>query len=290
MTNAEEQQYLDLCTQCINEGELRDNRTGDMAFSLFSTRMQFDLSEGKIPLLTTKRMPWKTVIKELLWFISGNTDSTVLSAQGCRIWDKNGSIEFLRSIGLEERTEGDLGPVYGFQWRHWGAEYKTCKDDYTGQGIDQLKQVIETIKKDPNNRRIILSAWNVGDLKKMALPPCHMFCQFYVSRGTLSTQLYQRSADMGLGVPFNIASYSILTRMIAQVTGLKPGRLTHVMGDTHVYVKHIEPLKGQIVRKPYPFPVLTIDPTVKDIDDFRLEHFKVQGYQHHPAVEMEMSV
>lgn len=285
-----EKQYLDLCHRCITEGVLEETRTGTKAKSLFGCRMEVDLSDGTIPLLTTKKMPWKMIVKELLWIRSGSTDSNILSEQGCPIWDANGTIEYLDSIGLTERRQGDLGPVYGFQWRHWGARYYDCKTDYTGEGIDQLQNVINTIKTKPTDRRIILSAWNVEDLAEMALPPCHMFCQFYVSEGSLSCQMYQRSADMGLGVPFNIVSYSILTRMIAQVCGLKTGKFIHVLGNTHVYSNHTEQLQEQMKRNIYPSPTLSINPSVMNIDDFKLEHFSLSNYICHPAINMEMSV
>lgn len=207
--------------------------------------MRFSLRDGVLPLLTTKRVFWRAVAEELLWFITGSTNVKDLQEKNVHIWDGNSTREFLDKNGLVDREEGDLGPIYGFQWRHFGADYKTCHDDYTGQGVDQLNEVIERIRNNPTDRRIIMSAWNVVDLPKMALPPCHCFVQFYVADGELSCQLYQRSADMGLGVPFNIASYSLLTYMIAQVTGLKPGDFIHTIGDAHVYLNHIEPLQEQ---------------------------------------------
>lgn len=229
-----------------------------------------------LPLLTTKRVFLRGVIAELLWFISGSTSSRALSAQGVKIWDDNGSRAFLDGVGLSHRDEGDLGPVYGFQWRHFGAEYVNAQTDYTGQGVDQLADVIDKLLHSPHDRRIILSAWNPADLKKMALPPCHMMAQFYVSNlpgtstgastsaakeqtppPTLHCQLYQRSCDMGLGVPFNIASYALLTHMLAHVCGLRPGSLTHVMGDAHVYLDHVDALHTQLARRPTaPWPLL----------------------------------
>ena len=285
--NREERQYLDLCLRCLG-APLRPNRTGTDAYTTFGAMMRFDLSNGHIPLLTTKKMPWKTIILELLWFISGNTSSKTLSAQGCKIWDANGTKEFLESRGLVHRQEGDLGPVYGFQWRHWGAAYTNCNDNYEGEGVDQIAKLIETIKKDPSSRRLILSAWNVEDLDKMALPPCHMMCQFDVFDGEISCLLYQRSADMGLGVPFNMASYAILTRMIAQVCGLRAKELVHVMGNTHVYKDHEAPLKEQMARLARPFPVLKIDESVMGIDDFKLEHFQLVDYTPYSAIKMKM--
>lgn len=208
--------------------------------------MRFSLRDNIFPLLTTKRVFFRGVGEELLWFIKGCTDAKELQAKKVHIWDSNGTREFLDKNGLFDREEGDLGPVYGFQWRHFGAEYKTCHDDYTGQGIDQLNEIINRIKTNPNDRRIIMSAWNVNDIPKMALPPCHCLVQFYVANGELSCQLYQRSADMGLGVPFNIASYALLTYLIAHVTGLKPGDFIHTLGDAHVYSTHVEALKQQV--------------------------------------------
>lgn len=216
--------------------------------------MRFSLRNNSFPLLTTKRVFWRGLAEELLWFIKGDTNANHLAEKNVHIWDANGSREFLDNLGFKEREVGDLGPVYGFQWRHFGAEYKDFNTDYTNQGVDQLKEVIETIKTNPTDRRIILTAWNPSAIPKMALPPCHMMCQFYVYNGELSCQMYQRSCDMGLGVPFNIASYSLLTIMIANVTGLKPGEFIHVTGDTHVYNNHIEPLKEQLKRNPFPFP------------------------------------
>ncbi|RXN00702.1 Thymidylate synthase [Acipenser ruthenus] len=213
-----------------------------------------------------------------------------MSAKGVKIWDANGSREFLDRSGFTSREEGDLGPVYGFQWRHFGAEYKDMNSDYTGQGVDQLQKVIDTIKINPEDRRIIMCAWNPKDLPQMALPPCHALCQFYMCNGELSCQLYQRSGDMGLGVPFNIASYALLTYMIAHVTGLKPGDFVHSLGDAHIYVNHIEPLKIQLQREPRPFPKLKILRKVDSIDDFKAEDFEIIDYNPHPAIKMQMAV
>nr|XP_021135825.1 thymidylate synthase [Columba livia] len=244
----------------------------------------------QFPLLTTKRVFWKGVLEELLWFIKGSTNAKELSAKGVKIWDANGSREFLDKQGFSSREEGDLGPVYGFQWRHFGAEYKDMHTDYSNQGVDQLQKVIETIKTNPDDRRIIMCAWNPKDISLMALPPCHALCQFYVVNGELSCQLYQRSGDMGLGVPFNIASYSLLTYMIAHVTGLKPGEFIHTLGDAHVYLNHVEPLKVQLQREPRPFPKLRILRKVEDISDFKAEDFQIEDYNPHPPIKMEMAV
>ena len=239
-----------------------------------------------------------------MWFVSGSTSSVPLSEAGIKIWDGNGSREYLDSVGLSDREVGDLGPVYGFQWRHFGADYVDAKTDYTGQGVDQLAEVIDKLKNKPYDRRIIISAWNPADLKKMALPPCHMFCQFYVSfprrigsdeatrgRGVLSCQLYQRSCDMGLGVPFNIASYALLTHMIAHVCGLTPGTFTHTMGDAHVYLDHVDALKLQLQREPRRFPEIKIRKQPGGcIDGWEAEDFEVIGYKPHQIIAMKMSV
>eukprot|EP00210_Caulerpa_lentillifera_P007153 g6843.t1 len=250
----EEYQYLDLIEEILNSGSAKEDRTGTGTLSKFGKQMKFNLRHY-FPLLTSKRVFWRGVVEELLWIISGSTNAKVLQEKGIHIWDGNASREFLDRVGLHHREEGDLGPVYGFQWRHFGAKYTHMSDDYTGQGVDQLAEVIRKLRENPTDRRILLSSWNPTDLKLMALPPCHMFCQFYVSDGELSCQMYQRSCDMGLGVPFNIASYALLTCMIAQVTGFKRGDFIHVLGDAHVYNNHIEPLKKQLLNKPNHFPV-----------------------------------
>ncbi|CCE64967.1 hypothetical protein TPHA_0J01450 [Tetrapisispora phaffii CBS 4417] len=299
MTNSEESQYLDLCQRIIDEGEFRPDRTGTGTLSLFAPpQLRFSLKYETFPLLTTKKVFTKGIILELLWFIKGCTDGKVLSNQGVKIWEGNGSREYLDSLGLTDRREGDLGPVYGFQWRHFGAEYKTCDDDYTNQGVDQLKDVIHKIKTNPYDRRIIMSAWNPPDFPKMALPPCHVFSQFYVSfpkegetgKPRLSCVLYQRSCDMGLGVPFNIASYALLTIMIAHVCDMEPGEFIHTLGDAHVYKDHIDALKEQISREPRTFPKLKITRKVTDIDDFKYEDFEIVDYNPHARIQMKMSV
>lgn len=296
--NKEEDQYLQLCQRIINEGEFRPDRTGTGTFSLFAPpQLRFDLSAGKFPLLTTKKVFTKGIILELLWFIAGCTDGNKLSEQGVKIWEGNGSREYLDKLGLTDRRVGDLGPIYGFQWRHFGAKYKTCDDDYTGQGVDQLQDVIWKLKNNPYDRRIIMSAWNPPDFPQMALPPCHVFSQFYVNfpkdptkKPRLSCLLYQRSCDMGLGVPFNIASYALLTIMIAHVTDMEPGEFIHTMGDAHVYRDHVDALKEQIKREPRPFPTLKIKRKVNSIDDFKFEDFEICDYNPHPRIQMKMSV
>jgi dihydrofolate reductase/thymidylate synthase len=284
-----EYQYLDLLQEILDKGEVREDRTGVGTIGLFGCTMRFDLSES-FPLLTTKRVFWRGVVEELLWFIKGDTNSNHLNEKGVTIWNANGSKSFLESRGLGHREVGDLGPVYGFQWRHFGAKYVDMHTDYTGQGVDQLAECIHKIKTNPTDRRILLSAWNPADLSLMALPPCHMFCQFYVSNGKLSCLMYQRSCDMGLGVPFNIASYSLLTCMIAQVCGLQPGEFIHMLGDTHIYSNHVEPIKIQLQRTPKAFPILKINPEKTDIDSFVLEDFTLEGYEPHPNIKMEMAV
>uniref|UniRef100_A0ACD5W6Q4 Uncharacterized protein n=1 Tax=Avena sativa TaxID=4498 RepID=A0ACD5W6Q4_AVESA len=285
----EEYYYLNLVDDIIRCGAQKGDRTGTGTLSKFGCQMRFNLRKS-FPLLTTKRVFWRGVLEELLWFISGSTNAKVLQEKGIHIWDGNASREYLDSVGLANREEGDLGPVYGFQWRHFGAEYTDMHADYTGKGFDQLMDVIDKIKNNPDDRRIILSAWNPSDLKKMALPPCHMFAQFYVENGELSCQMYQRSADMGLGVPFNIASYSLLTCMIAQVCGLSPGDFVHVIGDAHVYRTHVRALEEQIQKLPKPFPILKINPSKKDIDSFEASDFKLAGYDPHKKIEMEMAI
>ncbi|XP_047317177.1 bifunctional dihydrofolate reductase-thymidylate synthase-like [Impatiens glandulifera] len=299
----EEYMYLRLVEDIIENGNTKDDRTGTGTLSKFGCQMRFNLRKY-FPLLTTKifhsggdnlvfalqKVFWRGVVEELLWFISGSTNAKVLQEKGIRIWDGNASRDYLDSIGLKEREEGDLGPVYGFQWRHFGARYTDMHADYNGQGFDQLLDVIDKIKRNPDDRRIILSAWNPSDINIMALPPCHMFAQFYVANGELSCQMYQRSADMGLGVPFNIASYSLLTCMIAHVCDLVPGDFVHVIGDAHVYRTHIRPLQEQLQKLPKAFPILEINREKKDIDSFVAADFKLIGYEPHQKIEMKMTV
>lgn len=285
----DEYQYLDLIRTVMEHGQEKGDRTGVGTKSIFGAQMRFNLRD-QFPLLTTKRVFWRGVAEELLWFIAGNTNAKDLSKKNVRIWDANGSRDFLDKRGLHHREEGDLGPVYGFQWRHFGARYVDMHTDYRGEGVDQLSQVIHTIRTNPNDRRIIMSAWNPSDLPQMALPPCHAFVQFYVCNGELSCQLYQRSADLGLGVPFNIASYALLTYMIAHICHLKPGDFVHTLGDAHVYLNHIEPLKEQLQRMPRPFPQLEIRRQVTNIDDFKFEDFIIHDYKPHPKIQMDMAV
>lgn len=285
----EEFQYLDLVRDIIGSGALRSDRTGTGVLSKFGCQMRFNLRKS-FPLLTTKRVFWRGVVEELLWLISGSTSAKVLQEKGIHIWDGNASREYLDSIGLSEREEGDLGPVYGFQWRHFGAKYTDMHADYSGQGVDQLADVIHKLRHAPHDRRIVLSAWNPADLRLMALPPCHMFAQFYVADGELSCQMYQRSCDMGLGVPFNIASYALLTCMIAHVCDLQVGDFIHVLGDAHVYSNHVEPLKEQLLHSPRPFPTLVIKGRRRDIDAFSADDFELLDYSPHKKIAMKMAV
>ncbi|KAK4960017.1 Thymidylate synthase [Elasticomyces elasticus] len=305
----EEHQYLDLIRNILENGENRPDRTGTGTRAIpFPPQHRYTLSKPDgtliLPLLTTKRVFFRAVLAELLWFVSGDTNAKTLQDQNVKIWDGNASREYLDSVGLQHREEGDLGPVYGFQWRHFGAEYTDCHANYDNKGVDQLAEVLRKLRHSPYDRRIILSAWNPADLTKMALPPCHMFAQFYVSfpasapvredgskRGTLHALLYQRSCDMGLGVPFNIASYALLTHMLARAADLIPGSLTHTMGDAHIYLDHEEALKVQIEREPRDFPTLEISKASGcGVDGWQVEDFKVVGYEPHKSLAMKMSV
>ena len=262
-------QYHTLLRHILDNGRLKEDRTGTGTISTFGYQMRFDLSEG-FPLVTTKKIHLKSVIHELLWFIKGDTNVSYLQENGVRIWNEWAS------------PDGDLGHIYGYQWRSW--------PDYAGGHIDQLRQAIETIRKNPDSRRIIVSAWNVADLDNMNLPPCHAFFQFYVSDGRLSLQLYQRSADSFLGVPFNIASYALLTMMVAQVCGLQPGEFIHTFGDLHIYRDHLEQVQTLLAREPRPLPKMTLNPEIKEIDDFRYEDFHLEGYDPHPVIKAKVSV
>lgn len=270
-------QYFNLVKRVLSESNHRDNRTNEQTLSVFGARMEFNLLGGIVPLLTSKKMFWRGIVEELLWFISGSTDTRVLSDKGIHIWDGNSSPEFLSKLGLP-----DVGPIYGFQWRHFGAEYNGCASNYDEMGVDQLKECIRLIKEDPFSRRIILSSWNPSQLSQMALPPCHMMCQFYVSNNKkrLSCQMYQRSADIGLGVPFNIASYALLTHLIAHVCNLEADKLIHVIGDAHIYSSHIDALRKQIDGGvTYKFPRVRIDPKKNNIDDITNDDIALIDYK-----------
>eukprot|EP01069_Polyplicarium_translucidae_P005958 Polyplicarium_translucidae@DN2882_c0_g1_i2.p1 len=285
----DELQYLRLVEEIMRTGVLQDDRTGVGTRALFGAQMRFDL-RSCFPLLTTKRVFWRGVVEELMWFIGGNTNANILTEKGIKIWEGNGSREFLDGRGLSHREVGDLGPVYGFQWRHFGAEYRDMHADYGGQGVDQLAQCIDKIKTDPCNRRIIFSAWNPAAEPQMALPPCHMFCQFFVANGELSSLMFQRSADMGLGVPFNIASYALLTLMVAHVCDLRPGDFVHSIGNAHVYSNHFEALREQLSRTPRPFPIVTVNRKVDNIDDFTSADITLSNYFPCGSIKMQMAV
>jgi thymidylate synthase len=261
--------YLDLLRHVLEHGTRKTDRTGTGTISVFGAQLRFDLDAG-FPLVTTKKVHLKSIIHELLWFLKGDTNVKYLQDNGVSIWNE------------WARVDGDLGPVYGYQWRSWPAA--------DGRHIDQIAQVLEQLKKNPDSRRMIVSAWNVADLDKMALMPCHAFFQFYVAGGKLSCQLYQRSADMFLGVPFNIASYALLTLMIAQVTGLKPGDFVHTFGDTHIYLNHLDQVREQLSREPRPLPRMKLNPAVKDLFAFRYEDFTLEGYDPHPAIKAPVAV
>lgn len=288
--------YLDLLTKIINEGKSRDDRTGTGTISIFGQQMRFDISDT-IPVLTTKFVPWKSCIKELLWFLKGQTDATILQQQGVRIWDGNTSREFLDNRGLHHLPEGDIGAGYGFNWRHFGANYHTCKDDYTGQGFDQVQFILNELRTNPSSRRLYMTAWDPSKLDQMALPPCHLSAQFYVEfdpDGTkyLSCQMYQRSVDTFLGCPWNIMSYSLLTHIFAKMCGMKPKELIMCLGDTHIYKNHVDQVKEQLTRTPYPFPTLKLDESVatKTVDELDITDFELVDYQYHPAIKAVMAV
>ena len=262
-------QYLDLLSRILNEGTRKSDRTGTGTLSVFGHQMRFDLADG-FPLLTTKKLHLKSIIYELLWFLRGDTNVKYLHDHGVTIWDEWAD------------ENGDLGPIYGHEWRSW--------PDYRGGTIDQIANVVDLIKRSPDSRRMIVSAWNVAEVDSMALPPCHAMFQFYVAEGRLSLQLYQRSADTFLGVPFNIASYALLLLMMAQVTGLQPGEFVHTTGDTHLYLNHIDQARLQLTRTPRPLPRMAINPGVKSIFDFCYEDFSLEGYDPWPHIKAEVSV
>jgi thymidylate synthase len=262
-------QYHDLLQHILDKGAKKGDRTGTGTLSVFGYQMRFDLQEG-FPLLTTKKLHLRSIIYELLWFLKGETNIKYLKDNGVSIWDEWAD------------AEGNLGPVYGYQWRSWPAA--------DGRHIDQVTNVIEQIKKNPNSRRLIISAWNVGEIDKMKLPPCHMFFQFYVVDGKLSCLLYQRSADVFLGVPFNIASYALLTLMVAQACGLKPGEFVHTLGDTHLYLNHLDQARLQLSRELRPLPKMKVNPDIKDIFSFQFSDFTLEGYDPHPHIKAPVAV
>lgn len=285
----DEYQYLNLVKEIIAHGHPVLGRNGSTK-TIIGASMHFDLSNGKLPLLTTKRVAWKTCLRELLWFIRGSTDNNILKDQNVGIWNGNASREFLDSRGLTDNKEGDLGPVYGHQWRHFNAEYITCGSDYTGIGVDQLDDVLSSLKNPTewNSRRMVISAWNPCQIGKMALPPCHVLMQFNVLRDQLHCSLYQRSADVGLGLPFNIASYSMLTHLIAHHVGLRAGCFVHHLGNCHIYDDHLDALVEQTSREPKHFPTLRIATTRDNIDDYCVDDFLVENYDSYPPLKMDM--
>lgn len=286
----EENQYLNLIDDILNEGEIVQGRNGK-TLTVFGSSMNFSLENNNIPLLTTKKVAWKTCLKELVWFINGSTDNEILQKQNVKIWNGNASRDYLDSIGMTERNENDLGPVYGHQWRFFNAKYSDCKEDYTGQGIDQLINIINDLKdsKQKYSRRLIMSAWNPCQLDEMALPPCHVLVQFNVLPGDkLSCSLYQRSGDVGLGVPFNIASYSMLTYILAKHCDLNPCEFNYHLGNAHIYDDHIETLKLQIKRQPYVFPKINILNKHDNINDYSIEDIELVDYKHHEPLLMDM--
>lgn len=306
-----ERVYLGFLRRVREEGRMRTDRTGVGTIGVFGGQMRFRLDGGAggIPLLTTKRMAWKSCIHELLWFLRGDTDARVLQRAGVPIWDGNTSRAFLDSRGLGHLPEGDIGAGYGFQWRHAGAEYRTCEDTYTGEGVDQIAEIERLLREDPFSRRIVLCAWNVRDLGRMALPPCHVLAQFYVDEAgagagagagapagkrTLSCHMYQRSCDMFLGIPFNIFSYACLTSLLAARAGMEPGDLVISMGDAHIYQNHLDAVDEQLARDPLPAPRLVLSERARDPntrwEDLDIGDFVLDAYQCHPAIRAPMAV
>jgi thymidylate synthase/dihydrofolate reductase len=285
--NRDELQYLQLMKHIQNEGMYTISRNS-VVYSSFGHRMEFNLQNNTIPILTTKRVPWKTVLRELLWFLSGSTNNQDLIDKKVMIWNQNASKEFLESQGLDYE-ENDLGPVYGFQWRHFGAHYKDCHTNYDNQGKDQLQWLINEIKTNPNSRRLLLNSWNASDIDKMALPPCHVMVQFYINteENTMDAQLYQRSGDMFLGVPFNITSYALLMFILGKLTGYSPKRLIHIIGDAHIYDCHNGAVQEQLNRVPMKFPKISIR-DIEDIDSIQESDIQINDYNHFPTIKAPM--
>lgn len=286
----EEEQYIELIKDVLQHGSMENGRNG-IAATVFGSSMYFSLDNGKIPILTSKKVAWKTCLKELLWFIKGQTSNKILKEQNVKIWNDNASRDFLDSRGLTHLKEDDLGPVYGHQWRFFNAEYNTCDDDYTGKGVDQLEYIIKQLKdpKTRNSRRLVLSAWNPCQLDEMALPPCHILMQFNViNNKKLSCSLYQRSGDIGLGVPFNIASYSFLTHIIAKHCDLEACEFIYNLGNAHIYDDHISALKYQIKKDLFEFPTINIENKYENINDYKIEDFKINNYKYNEPIKMVM--
>ena len=289
-TNLEEEQYLNLIRDILSEGTMECGRNGNTK-CVFGAAMHFSLDNGVIPILTTKRVAWKTCLKELLWFIRGDTNNEHLQEQGVTIWNGNASREFLDSRGLTHLRENDLGPVYGHQWRHFNAKYTTCDENYDGQGVDQLDYIIKCLK-DPaqrTSRRMVMSAWNPCQLDEMALPPCHILVQFNVTSGNkLSCCMFQRSADVALGVPFNIASYSFFTHLLAKHCDLEAHEFIYYLGNAHIYESHLDAMQEQVTRTPHPFPKVTIKLKRDNINDYTLDDFELHDYKCHDVIKMKM--
>ena len=286
----QENQYLNIIREILEEGVNCNDRTGVGIKSIFGTQMKFDLSKS-FPLLTTKKMFTRGITEELLWFLRGETNAKILQDKNVHIWDGNSTRDFLDKVGLPHLKEGDVGRTYGFLFRHFGAEYKDCNTDYTGQGFDQVQNVLDLIRNNPDSRRIIMSLWEPPFIGRACLPPCLLLYQFRVYNDTLSCSMYQRSGDFGLGVPFNIASASLMTYLFAHITGLKPGKLIHTIGDTHIYNNHIKAMKEQIQRNPLPFPKLKIkDRGQNKIEDYVVSDFEILGYLSHGKIKMDMAV
>lgn len=292
LKKSQEFNYLNILQHVLFNGINRSDRTNVGTLSVFGSQMRFDL-KNSFPLLTTKRVPFQSVLKELLWLVKGDTNSKHLQDQGVNIWNGNTTREFLDNRGLTHLPEGDIGEMYGHQWRHWGSTYTNCTADYSNQGIDQLQQVIDEIKSNPTSRRLIVTALNPSSYNNSCLLPCHTTFQFYVdtTKNTLSCHLYQRSGDLFLGIPFNIASYSILTYMVAKICNLQPGEFIHTIGDSHVYLNHVEQVNLQLSRNPKPFPTLSLKNRSYDsIDDFTLQDFELSNYNPHPSIKAPMAI
>ena len=288
--NAEEEQYLDLIRDILEEGTMECGRNGNTK-CIFGAAMHFSLEHTTIPILTTKRVAWKTCLKELLWFIKGDTNNEHLRSQNVTIWNDNASREFLDSRGLTQLRENDLGPVYGHQWRHFNAKYTNCDDNYDGKGVDQLEYIIKCLK-DPqqrSSRRMVMSAWNPCQLDEMALPPCHILMQFNVTAGNkLSCCMFQRSGDTGLGIPFNIASYGFLTHLLAKHCDLEAHEFIYYLGNAHIYEEHVDAITEQLTRTPYKFPTIIIKTKRQNINDYVLDDFEVHDYKYHEVIKMKM--
>ena len=289
---SQETQYLNIIKNIIKNGVKEKGRNGT-TYSVIGGMMRFSLKNGSIPLVTTKKLAWKTCLKELLWFINGDTDNELLQQQNVKIWNGNASRSFLNSQGLHQLRENDLGPVYGHQWRHWNAKYTDCKTDYSGKGIDQLQNIIDVLQKkntdnNSNSRRLIMSAWNPEQINQMALPPCHVLSQFHVTNNKLSCTLYQRSADMGLGVPFNIASYAFLTHLLAKHCNLEANEFIHFLGNAHIYDDHIDSLNKQLENEIFWPPKLYIKNKYENIEDYKLNDFIIKNYKCHNTIKMKM--